>query len=57
MDSKRTGERTQPGHAHHKNLGWTLTPNNSKHPGLMGAIEFFAENELHLNNVISARVA
>ena len=35
---------------------WVNSSNNRKFPGLMSAIKFYAENQLHLANVISARI-
>ena len=37
------------------NSEWTRSANNSQQVGLMSAVQFFAENHLHLHNVISAR--
>jgi hypothetical protein len=35
---------------------WTESRSNAKHPGLMNAIRFFAENHLSLEGVVSARI-
>ena len=35
----------------------TLSSNNSTHLGVFSAVKFFAENQLHLTNVVGARLA
>ena len=45
-----SGERLQP----ETSMKWS--PNNITFPGLMSAIRFFGENQLHLTNIVAARI-
>merc|ERR1712004_367235 len=55
LEGFRAGNHVQLGHHLHTDR-WVQSSQNTSHPGLMGAIKFFAENHLHLSNVVSARV-
>ena len=55
LEGLRAGTHVQLGQHIHADK-WIQSSQNSRHPGFMGALKFFAENHLHLSNVVSARV-